>query len=277
MEKIRTADQNSIPFETVEGQKSKDTTNAKGESEPKENSPVQQPRKKFTRTPFLSLVCQGEFDKLVELYESDPNVLNECDGQGGNAVFLSASYGHKNILEWLVSKGLGLLGCRKDGSTPFIQAAFHGHMEVVEWLWNHPTFKKDVDQANNSGDTALMHAAANGNVDVVKWLLERNANIEASSTSGSTSFIRAANQGHLDVIKLLVERKANVNVQTARGCSALHYAARNGHLDVVKYLVAETDVDVNRVDNKQECLRDILKQNDAIDVLDWLDNFQKKA
>jgi uncharacterized protein len=85
--------------------------------------------------------------------------------------------------------------------------------------------------------------------DAIRALIEAEADVDAQDADRYNPFLYAGAEGLLDILTLVNEAGADPAITNRYGGVALIPASERGHLDVVRYLVAETDVDVDHVND----------------------------
>ena len=85
--------------------------------------------------------------------------------------------------------------------------------------------------------------------DAIRALIEAEADVDAQDADRYNPFLYAGAEDLLDILTLVNEAGADPAITNRYGGVALIPASERGHLDVVRYLVAETDVDVDHVND----------------------------
>ncbi|MFJ4190873.1 ankyrin repeat domain-containing protein [Kitasatospora sp. NPDC089509] len=139
-----------------------------------------------------------------------------------------------------------------------------------------------TDRPLSPADLALLDAAQQGDPDAVRAALAAGANVEARDAEGRTALLRAAFADRVAAARLLVEAGADVNAQDPQlnspwlvtgitgsvpmlrallpggpdlarrnryGGVSVIPAAERGHVGYVRAVLAETDIDVNHVND----------------------------
>ncbi|MER7844352.1 ankyrin repeat domain-containing protein [Kitasatospora sp. NPDC096077] len=139
-----------------------------------------------------------------------------------------------------------------------------------------------TDRPLSAADLALLDAARQGDPDAVRAALAAGADVEARDTEGRTALLRAAFADRVAAARLLVEAGADVNAQDPQlnspwlvtgitgsvpmlrallpggpdlarrnryGGVSVIPAAERGHVGYVRAVLAETDIDVNHVND----------------------------
>jgi uncharacterized protein len=85
--------------------------------------------------------------------------------------------------------------------------------------------------------------------DAVRALIEAEADVDAQDAERYNPFLYAGAEGLLDILTLVNEAGADPAITNRHGGVALIPASERGHVEVVRYLLAETDVDVDHVND----------------------------
>ncbi|XP_032824831.2 ankyrin repeat and death domain-containing protein 1B isoform X3 [Petromyzon marinus] len=186
-----------------------------------------------------------------------------------NALLLASWFGHRKVVQMLVSAGAKVTCENKSGLTVLHCAAQRGHAAVMQFIIEDLE-DLDIDKTTKLGQTALhltaeegqlqaveyllscgsslamrdkdnnspLHlAAGRGHLAVVKKLLEAGAEMDGKNTAGQTSLHLAAEGGHHHCVQLLLSSGCDIDAQSSKSMTALHYAARSGHDEVAQLLI----------------------------------------
>ena len=125
-------------------------------------------------------------------------------------------------------------------------AAMAGDLVTLEALM---TAGAALDSRDGDGRTAVMAATAARQADAVRVLLDAGADVDIRDERLDNPFLYAGAEGLLDILRLANEAGADPAITNRFGGIALIPAAERGHVEVVRYLLAESDVDVDHVNN----------------------------
>lgn len=106
-----------------------------------------------------------------------------------------------------------------------------------------------LDARDGDGRTALMAATVARQAAAVRVLLDAGADVDIRDDRLDNPFLYAGAEGLLDILRLANEAGADPAITNRFGGIALIPAAERGHVEVVRYLLAESDVDVDHVNN----------------------------
>lgn len=148
-----------------------------------------------------------------------------------DSVAIAASWGHKDILDFLLDAGKdvevpGPLG------PPLRCASLVGDQAMVRRLIEAGA---DIN-ANGSHRNALHAAAMRGNTHVVRYLIHSGAKINLKGDFYGTALQAAAARRHKDVVEVLLDSGADVYAE-GHAKDAFHAASEGGSHDVVMLLM----------------------------------------
>ncbi|EQB89804.1 hypothetical protein J2Z44_001690 [Clostridium punense] len=163
-----------------------------------------------TKRNAFSAISRGELKTLINMIEDCPKLLNAFDTSGYSLLHVAAEQNNKDILEFLLNKGLDV----------------------------------NISRKNDNGHVTPLHRAVNKNlIENVTWLLNHGAKIDAGIGIHATPLIEAAFNGSLEMIELLVKSGANINAyyyvgdgKTRMKVTALVAAEMEGHDKIAVYL-----------------------------------------
>lgn len=130
------------------------------------------------------------------------------------------------------------------GKTALIYASSYGHREVVEYLLSK---SKDIEvNAVDDTDKTALHHAARRNVeddekqaDIITMLLHAKAYIEARDHNGCTALMFAVANGNEAITRRLILAQANVNNFDYENHSCLNYALQFNQTKLVPRRIAD--------------------------------------
>ncbi len=146
----------------------------------------------------------------------------------------AARFGDLETIKVLAERDAALISSRdRKGTTPLHMAALHGQKEVVEFLLVRGV---DVNIRNRQRKTPLHDAARRGHREVTLLLLSWQAEVNAVGEDHRTPLHEAASWGDRGVLEALLAHRAGINVRDHNGMRPMHIASVNGHTDVVQLL-----------------------------------------
>lgn len=213
---------------------------------------------------FFASVSAGDRDRVAELVDEDPNLLETRDAEGRTGLLLAVYHGQHEVVNLLTDRRPGtdvfeaaasgqagrirdllrgdpdrLRAVSSDGFSPLGLAAFFGNPEVVEILLASGA---DPNQAsrNTMRVTPLHSGAAHGDPDVAlrvcRLLLEAGADPDAPQAGGWRPLHQAASHGNLPLVQLLIRHGAGLAPMSDDDRTPLAMAREGGHDSVVRFL-----------------------------------------
>ena len=79
----------------------------------------------------------GDCFNLTEEVKNNPQLLYFKDPLNRNLLYIAARYGHVNICDYLINKGIPVNGIQHNGNTALHEAANYGQFNVVKLLLNY--------------------------------------------------------------------------------------------------------------------------------------------
>jgi ankyrin repeat protein len=157
------------------------------------------------RNPILNIweaSAVGDSDRVMELLEADPKLLNQHSRDGFTPLGLAAFFGSETIAHNLMAKG----------ANPNIAS-------------------------NNPMQVAPLHSAvAGGHMAIVRMLVESGANVNAVQQQGFTPLHGAANLGDELMVRYLLANGADPSARAENGQTAMDFALARGHQSTVNLL-----------------------------------------
>jgi len=116
------------------------------------------------------------------------------------------------------------------GFTPLYMAASMGNLEMVQWIAG---YKADLNAPVNDGSTPLIGAARYRKPDVIAFLLDKGANVNAQNKNGETALYWAAANNMVTSSDQLLTMKADASLKTRSGYTPLRAAQERKFTDMV--------------------------------------------
>jgi len=143
----------------------------------------------------------GRLDRVRDLVEHDASLVNGLSVEGLPPMGLAAYLGHRDIVEYLLSKGA------------------------------------DVNfAAPSTGFTALTGAVSQRQHGIVEILLKRGAEPNHLYEGGLTPIVVATMHGDADLVRLLIDHGADPNLGSAEGKTTVEIAMEKGHTEIADIL-----------------------------------------
>ncbi|WP_082631761.1 ankyrin repeat domain-containing protein [Cytobacillus praedii] len=133
-----------------------------------------------------------------------------------------------------------------DRNEQLIQAAERKETETIKRLVEEGI---DINTKDSEGRTAIMIATYNNDVDTAKVLIKAGADVNIQDNLKNNPFLYAGAEGYVEILKLTIESGADPTITNRYGGTALIPASEHGYVNVIKELLANTDTDVNHVND----------------------------
>ncbi|HDR3887094.1 TPA: ankyrin repeat domain-containing protein [Bacillus cereus] len=149
-------------------------------------------------------VISGEKEKVVEIINTDPSVVNSFSEDGWTPLHLAAYFGQKKIASFLLEQGaeIHIRAKNENENTPLQAAIANKQSELVAFLIEKGS---DVNAVQSGGWTGLHEAALLGNEEIIILLLENGANKMIKKNDGKTAYDIALAKGHESLLHHLQE------------------------------------------------------------------------
>ena len=134
--------------------------------------------------PFINAVRERDGNKVTELIESRPTIVNTRNLKGETALIIAISRTDDLWTKFLLGKGANPSLANTNGDTPLIAAARVGYTEAIELLL---ALGAKVDVGNKMGETPLIVAVQQRQLDAVKLLLAKGADPDKKDTAAGYS------------------------------------------------------------------------------------------
>ena len=179
----------------------------------------------------------GLSEIMRALYHRRLDVVNELLASGIELnVYEAAGTGQTQRLKELIEADPSLVNSHShDGFTPLGLAVFFGQTESVKALLDAGA---DVNLASREAMkvTPLASASAARQLEIARLLIAHGADVNARAASDFTPLHESAASGKLDFAQLLLEHGADVNAKTTDGKTPLDYAREHNHEEMVELL-----------------------------------------
>jgi ankyrin repeat protein len=264
--------------------------------------------KKISLPPLHKAAKQGSLEKVKEILNSEPNLLDSrAEADQATPLHYAVRGGHPAVVKYLLDKGVDVNLTDKTQKTPLHIAArssVKGIVECVPLLLSVPTV--DVNKADYSNRTPLHLCCAYGDVETIKKLLahpkidvnlkdidrltplhvalrfhredvakilleDERVKVNKVDKYGRAPLHLAAYAGLLASVELLLKRGANIEVTDENQNTALHLAAKEGKKDVVLCLI-QHGANVSPVNDKGATPIQLAVRNEHDDIAQILVN-----
>ncbi|MCJ7453956.1 MAG: ankyrin repeat domain-containing protein, partial [Wolbachia endosymbiont of Homalodisca vitripennis] len=135
---------------------------------------------------LFDAVKQNNLDKVKELINQGANINAQEKGiYGKKPIHIAAENNNKNIIEFLLSRGVSVNDTERVGNTPLHYAAWGGRLEAAEFLVNKGA-NIDAADASTYGKKPVHVAAENNNKNIIEFLLNRGVSVDDTERVGNT-------------------------------------------------------------------------------------------
>ena len=133
---------------------------------------------------LVKAVRERDGNKITELLQSRPNIINSRDDKGETALMVAISEHNYDFTSFLLSRGADPTLAARNGDTALIKAARIGFLEAAQWVLKQ---RVPVDSANKMGETALIIAVQQRHPELVELLLSLGANPDKTDSAAGLS------------------------------------------------------------------------------------------
>jgi ankyrin repeat protein len=190
--------------------------------------------------------CRENLTSLLKYFIDDNGAKLKTKN---DFLIIASENGHKDIVVFLLEKGIDVDQQDEYGYTALMWASLKGHKEIVQLLLHEENIQ--INQQDKDGSTALMWASLKGHKEIVEILLQdKNKQINQQDKDGRTALILASEKGHVEIVeKLLQDKNIQINQQDKKyGATALIWASMNDHREIVQILLQDKKIQINKQD-----------------------------
>jgi ankyrin repeat protein len=146
--------------------------------------------------------CVGKSDRVAQLLDADPSLLNAYNSDGFFPLGLAAFFGHPDTVQLLLARGADVTAVARNPMK--IQALHAGaaskSLEVVQLLLDAGA---PVNTAQHEGWTPLHAAAQHGDVAMARAMVAKGANPKQPNDKGVSPIGVAAERNDAAMLKVL--------------------------------------------------------------------------
>ncbi|KAM7198944.1 Ankyrin repeat-containing domain protein, partial [Rhypophila sp. PSN 637] len=198
---------------------------------------------------------------LNHTHDNKVAVLDYMDEDGMTALHHASISGHKDVMEYMMSKGANLNAVDKLGRSALMRACEAGHVELVKILLmaHRSDIRSEINKRDRSGRTAFDLAAENGDAKILEYLLLHGADPKMVITPNDGEPDRlsplqvACAIGYEDATAILLRQpylSPPPDQLLASGTSPLTCACRNDHEGIIDQMYEYWgEMDVNLADD----------------------------
>ena len=177
---------------------------------------------------------EGDIKAIEQHLAAGKDVNAKDDLYGDTPLLWAAGFGHKGIVEMLITRGADVNAKAEGGWTPLHYATGGNDKEIVELL----IAKGANMNAKNARDqiTPLHWAAWRGHKEVTELLIAKGAGVNTKNRSGGTPLHNATWKGHKEIVELLITKGADVNAKDVNDETPLNWAEEGKHKEITDLL-----------------------------------------
>lgn len=142
---------------------------------------------------------RGSLPDLINLYNSNKEVVDAIDANGSSMLILAAYYGNTEVAVFLAEKAKNV-NYNSGRGTALMAAVVKGNIVIAKKLLEEHS---DINAVDANQSSALHFAVLFKNVEMLRLLLKFNPNLSLKDSSGATAFELAAKSNNEDIIALL--------------------------------------------------------------------------
>jgi len=183
---------------------------------------------------IISAIQQGDLVLVKTLLENDPTLINS-NVTGNKPLHFAAKLNHKDIAEYLVSKG-GELNVRENDIvdyTPVTWAIRNGNKEMIELFLKNGA---NLQYRTWLGESYLHFAVLFNRKELVEFFIDRGIDVNTVKNGGLSPLHIAVVAGFLDIVRLLVQRGADIEHKSKDGGTTLHFAVAAQQNEIADFL-----------------------------------------
>ena len=145
---------------------------------------------------------QGNVEKIKELYQQNPDVINAEDYKGFTPLILATYNDQPQATDFLLEKGAVIDPPNGTANSALMGVCFKGYTDIAAKLLDAGAA---INQINSNGATALTFAATFGHLAIAEMLLKKGADVRAADARGKTAIDHADMQGNQEMYDLLIQ------------------------------------------------------------------------
>lgn len=149
--------------------------------------------------------CLGKVERVRELLEQRPELINHKGFGQASALHFAAFLGHRKVVELLLERKAEVNAIAEgiDSVTPLASAIANKHLEIAELLLSKGS---NVNAKQSGGFTPLHEAAQSGQKEMTELLIRSGADVNAKNDKGQTPLGLALEKDYREVAELLRKR-----------------------------------------------------------------------
>jgi len=201
--------------------------------------------------PLLLVLPSLQDDTLIDYFTAKGLTLNSVDNNGNGAFNYTAQKDNREMLSYLIEKGLPYKEPSKNGDNAILFATKgtrkgYNSLEYFKYL---ESLGINPNITNNDGKTPLHNLATrNKEIQTLQYFIDKGVDVNQADKDGNNALILASSSNSLKAISLFADKTSAINQQNKKGFTALTYALKNSP-EVVEYLINK-GANISVIDNK---------------------------
>lgn len=174
-------------------------------------------------------VIHGHLQPVQDYIENGGDIEVNLHQYGGTMLHVAVWYGHRHIVEYLLSKEINVDSREDCNRTPLHTSIYAKVFDIliVQMLLDK---EANINAVDNQGDNVLHICLQKRNFDMIPFFIERGANINHQNVHGTTPFLKTINYQMHDIANDLID-KVDVHLSSIHGCNAFYLAVTH-HFDI---------------------------------------------
>lgn len=127
-----------------------------------------------------------------------------------------------------------------------LQAATKGNAQDIQAALKSGA---DVEARDSQNRTALLIASRHNYIEAARVLVEAGASPNAQDDDKASAWLVTGVTGSVEMMRTLLPGKPDLKLRNRYGGVSVIPASERGHVDYVRAVIAETDIDVNHVND----------------------------
>jgi serine/threonine-protein phosphatase 6 regulatory ankyrin repeat subunit B len=190
------------------------------------------------KTVLHACCMNGKVDMCKSLVKKNNDLLSVKDNNGYTVLHDAAKSNSKELLEYLLSKGLQVNELTQLGKTLLHVACMENNVFMVDYLAvRYPQLLEVVDYSSNN---ALHDAAWGGMVELLEYLVSRGLDVNATRKDGKTILHMCCMNGKLKMTAHIIDNYPSLLfVRDQDGYTALHDSVKGRNVELLSYLLSK--------------------------------------
>lgn len=189
-------------------------------------------------TPIIWAIFNKKINAMDELIKHGADLYPPIR-IGRSILHLAAANGNKEVIEYLLNKGINIDVKSDYSNTPLFWTVFARNWDNAKTLIANGA---TLDIINNDGHTPISLAVSYNDTNMVDILSKDGMNIKKQNSFGDTQLHAAAYNGYNEMVTLLLEKGINPNLINDQGMTALDLAIIQDHQEVQQLLGSADEV-----------------------------------